>query len=89
MFIDPNSPFRVINFEMGNEPHVYNGTLVLPRNRRFLSAEIESMKQQQYEEWLNIVNPPSEPEPVAELPTLIGHPEIFIEVDGVRYYRAI
>lgn len=86
MFIDPESPFRLINFEMGTEPHVYRDFLVLPRNRRFSKAEIETMKQEKYAEWLETLNPIPEPLPEVESPKLIGNLLDFVEIDGVRYY---
>jgi hypothetical protein len=52
-----------IDFEVQNEKYgVYRDALHLPDDHTFSEAEIEAMKQERYNNWVNIIENP----PVAE-----------------------
>lgn len=48
-----------IYFEFDN---VYKDALILPEDHGLSDAEIEAMKQQRYNNWLTIINTPSQEE---------------------------
>jgi hypothetical protein len=67
-----------IDFEIQNEKYgVYRDALYLPDDHTFSEAEIESMKQERYDNWVNIVENP----PVEEVQ------DEYIEIDGVKYKK--
>lgn len=41
---------------MGEDPMIYTDTLYLPSDNTFSDADIEAMKQQRYQNWLNLVS---------------------------------
>ena len=47
-----------IEFEFNSAYGVFRDALHLPENHTFTDAEIEAMKQQRYNNWLAVVNPP-------------------------------
>ena len=93
-----------IDFEITNEKYgVYRDALHLPEDHTFTEEEIENMKQERYDNWVNIVeNPPvSEEEPEVEIPQTmtIGGEEYtllegtppsgakLIDINGNWYYK--
>lgn len=65
-----------INFEVDTKYGVYRDALYLPNNHTYTSTEIEEMKKQRVDNWINIIeNPPI----AAESP--------FVEIDGVTYEK--
>jgi hypothetical protein len=47
-----------IDFEFDSTYGVFRDALHLPEDHTFTEAEIESMKQQRFDNWWAIVNPP-------------------------------
>lgn len=93
-----------IDFEIQNEKYgVYRDALHLPEDHGMTDAQIEAIKQERYNNWVNIVeNPPvtEEPEKPAPAPSiniagseyvlLEGTPAsgaAVIEVNGVWYVK--
>ena len=67
-----------IDFEVQNEKYgVYRDALHLPNDHTFSEAEIEAMKQERYDNWVNIIENP----PVEEVQ------DEYIEIDGVKYKK--
>ena len=70
-----------IDFEIPNEKYgTYRDALYLPEDHGMTDEQIEAMKQERYNNWLDIIeNPPvvEEPEQPAPAPSLT--------IDGVEY----
>jgi hypothetical protein len=47
-----------IDFEFDSPYGVFRDALHLPEDHQFTDAEIQSMKQQRYDRWWTIANPP-------------------------------
>lgn len=66
----------VIEFEQDTKYGVYRDAITLPDDHPFTDNDIEAMKQQRVDNWINAVeNPPPEPPPET------------IEIDGVTYQK--
>jgi len=91
-----------IDFEIPNEKYgAYRDALHLAEDHGLSEAQIEAMKQERYNNWLNIVENPVElPEPPKPAETITvagedyvllnGSPESgakLVEVDGVWYVK--
>lgn len=75
-----------IDFEVQNEKYgVYRDALYLPDDHTFSEAEIESMKQERYNNWVNIIENPPVVEEVT--PVVEDNPDDYIEINGVRYKK--
>ena len=75
-----------IDFEIQNEKYgVYRDALYLPDDHTFSEAEIESMKQERYDNWVNIVENPPVVEEVT--PVVEDNPEDYVEINGVKYKK--
>jgi hypothetical protein len=57
--------------------------LHLPDNHTFTDAQIEAMKDERFNNWVNVVENPSPSEPVPE-PEPVKE---YIEINGVKYVR--
>jgi hypothetical protein len=67
-----------IDFEVQNEKYgVYRDALHLPDDHTFSDSDIEAMKQERYDNWVNIIENP----PVEEVQ------DEYIEIDGVKYKK--
>lgn len=55
--------------------------LHLPDNHTFTLTQIEAMKDQRFNNWINIIENPTPSESVSE-------PEEYIEINGVKYVKA-
>lgn len=76
-----------IDFEIKNEKYgVYRDALYLPEDHTHSEADIESMKQERYNNWLNIIENPPVVEEVT--PVVEDNPDDYIEINGVRYKKA-
>jgi hypothetical protein len=65
-----------IDFEFQTKHGKFADALHLPDNHTFTEAEIQAMKEQRRDNWINIVeNPPPAPEPET------------VEIDGVIYEK--
>jgi hypothetical protein len=65
-----------IDFEFQTKHGKYADALHLPDNHTFTEAEIQAMKEQRRDNWINIVeNPPPAPESET------------VEIDGVSYEK--
>jgi hypothetical protein len=72
-----------IDFEFDTKHGKFKDALSLPDNHTFTEAEIQAMKEQRRDNWINIVdNPPPapKPEPVVE-------PAGTVEIKGETYTR--
>jgi hypothetical protein len=49
-----------IDFAIGEEPAVFRDALYLPPDHAFSDADIETMKQERYNNWLAVVNSAAE-----------------------------
>ena len=87
-----------IDFEFQSKYGVYRDALHLPEGHTFTDAQIEAVKQERFDNWLNVVENPPEPEGPAkevtvadEVYTLLeGTPPSgakLVEVDGHWYYK--
>jgi len=75
-----------IDFEVQNEKYgVYRDALYLPDDHTFSEAEIESMKQERYDNWVNIIENPPVVEEVT--PVVEDNPEDYVEINGVKYKK--
>lgn len=75
-----------IDFEIKNEKYgTYRDALHLPKNHGLTDAKIEAMKQERYNNWVNIVeNPPK----VTEVtPVVQENPDDYVEINGVKYKK--
>jgi hypothetical protein len=76
-----------IDFEIQNEKYgVYRDALYLAEDHGLSDAEIESMKQERYDNWLNIIENPPVVEEVT--PVVEENPDDYIEINGVKYKKA-
>jgi hypothetical protein len=75
-----------IDFEFQTKHGKYADALHLPDNHTFTEAEIQAMKEQRRDSWINIVeNPPPapEPEPQTEPPSTVDIAgETYAKLDG-------
>ncbi len=75
-----------IDFEVQNEKYgVYRDALYLPDDHAFSEAEIESMKQERYDNWVNIIENPPVVEEVT--PVVEDNQEDYVEINGVKYKK--
>lgn len=75
-----------IDFEIKNEKYgVYRDALYLAEDHGLSDAEIESMKQERYDNWLNIIENPPVVEEVT--PVVEDSPEDYVEINGVKYKK--
>jgi len=75
-----------IDFEVQNEKYgVYRDALHLPDDHTFSEAEIESMKQERYDNWVNVIENPPVVEEVT--PVVEDSPEDYVEINGVKYKK--
>lgn len=66
-----------IDFQFTTQYGIFGDALHLPDDHTFTDAEIQAMKQERLDNWIEAVtNPPPEPTPE------------YVEVDGVRYVKA-
>jgi len=49
-----------INFEINKDGHSFKVSIVLPVGHGFTDAQIETIKQQRFDDWLAIINAPQE-----------------------------
>ena len=76
-----------IDFEIQNDKYgVYRDALYLPEDHTHSEADIEAMKQERYNNWLNIIENPPVVEEVT--PVVEDNPDDYIEINGVRYKKA-
>ena len=69
-----------IDFSFDTPHGKFADALHLPDNHGFSEAEIQAMKEQRRDNWIAVVTaPPVETEPEPE----------YIEIDGVRYVKAV
>lgn len=52
--------FIKIDFEKGESPMLYRDALYLPEDHSFTDEEIESMKEERYQNWLLLIKTASE-----------------------------
>jgi hypothetical protein len=64
-----------IDFEFQTKHGKFADALHLPDNHTFTEAEIQAMKEQRRDNWINIVENPPAPEPET------------VEIDGVTYEK--
>jgi hypothetical protein len=77
-----------IDFEIQNEKYgVYRDALYLPDDHTFSNAEIESMKQERYDNWVNVIENPPVVEEVT--PVVEENPEDYVEINGVKYKKVV
>lgn len=87
-----------IDFEFQSKYGVYRDALHLPDNHGMTDAQIEAMKQERFDKWIDAVENPPEPEgPPKEVTVadetytlLEGTPPAgakLVEVDGHWYYK--
>lgn len=76
-----------IDFEKTDGINLYKDALWLDDEHTFTEEEIESMKQQRFDNWIAIINAPPtiEAEPIPA--EVLVYPD-YIEHDGVRYIKA-
>lgn len=75
-----------IDFEVQNEKYgVYRDALYLPDDHTFSEAEIESIKQERYDNWVNVIENPPVVEEVT--PVVEDNPEDYVEINGVKYKK--
>lgn len=73
-----------IDFEFETEKYgVYRDALYLPEDHQHTDEELEAMKQERFNNWLNIVNPPASDEPIVPEEPLT--PAQSITIAGVEY----
>lgn len=76
-----------IDFEIQNEKYgVYRDALYLAEDHGLSDAEIEAMKQERYNNWVNIIENPPVVEEVT--PVVEESPDDYIEINGVKYKKA-
>jgi len=76
-----------IDFEIQNEKYgVYRDALYLAEDHSLSDAEIEAMKQERYNNWVNIIENPPVVEEVT--PVVEENPDDYIEINGVKYKKA-
>lgn len=56
----------IINFEKTDGVHTLRDAIVLPEGVTMTEDEIESMKQQRFDNWVKIITTPVDEEPLAE-----------------------
>lgn len=56
-----------IDFEFDSPYGVFRDALHLPENHGMTDAEIQTMKQQRFDNWIAIVNPPPVESPPTEV----------------------
>jgi hypothetical protein len=87
---------RII-FELGEDPWVYRDAIYLTAEQRaqLTDADIETMKQERYDSWYAIANPPApyvDPQqlvaPGPEIVELPAETNEYIEINGVKYIKA-
>lgn len=73
-----------IDFEFDAEPYgVFRDALHLPEDHGLSDVEIQALKQERFDNWMAIVNPPVSSTPVVEeIPT---PPPATINIAGVDY----
>lgn len=64
-----------IDFEFESQFGIYRDALYLPENHNFTEEEIEEIKTERLNKWLNVIENPPTPEPE------------FVELDGVQYQK--
>lgn len=75
-----------IDFEIQNDKYgVYRDALYLPEDHTHSEADIEAMKQERYNNWLNIIENPPVVEEVT--PVVEDNPDDYIEINGVKYKK--
>lgn len=75
-----------IDFEIQNEKYgVYRDALHLPENHGLSDEQIEAMKQERYNNWLNIIENPPQVEEVT--PVVEDNPDDYVEINGVKYKK--
>jgi hypothetical protein len=76
-----------IDFEFQTKHGKYADALHLPDNHTFTEAEIQAMKEQRRDNWINIIDnppPPPPPEPEPDHPeTVTIAEETYTKLDGV------
>lgn len=86
-----------IVFELGEDPWVYRDAIYLTAEQRaqLTDADIETMKQERYDAWYAIANPPApyvDPQelvaPTPEPPPEVPQNNEYIEINGVKYIKA-
>jgi hypothetical protein len=76
-----------IDFEIKNDKYgVYRDALYFPEDHAHSEADIEAMKQERYNNWLNIIENPPVVDKVT--PVVEDNPDDYIEINGVRYKKA-
>jgi hypothetical protein len=76
-----------IDFEIKHETYgTYRDAIYLQEDHSLSDAEIEAMKQERYNNWLNIIENPPVVEEVT--PVVEDNPDDYIEINGVRYKKA-
>jgi len=68
-----------IDFQFETPHGKFADALHLPDDHGFSEAEIEAMKEQRRDNWIAVVTAPPVEEPAPE----------YIEIDGVRYVKAV
>lgn len=68
-----------IDFEFDTQYGVFRDALHLPDDHGLSETEIETMKQERLNNWLAVVSAPPVEEPAQD----------YIEIDGVRYVKAV
>jgi hypothetical protein len=77
-----------IDFEIQNEKYgVYRDALYLAEDHGLSDAEIEAMKQERYDNWLDAVENPPVVEEVT--PVVEENPDDYIEINGVKYKKVV
>ena len=75
-----------IDFEIQNEKYgVYRDALHLPENHGLSDEQIEAMKQERYNNWINIIENPPQAEEVT--PVVEENTDDYIEINGVKYKK--
>lgn len=64
-----------IDFQYDTKHGKYQDALYLPDDHTYTDAEIEAMKQERVNNWINIVENPPQPQPE------------YVEIDGVQYEK--
>lgn len=62
----------------------FSDALHLPDDHTFTDAQIEAMKDQRFNNWLNVIDNPTPSESVSE-PEQVKE---YIEINGVKYVKA-
>jgi hypothetical protein len=85
-----------IDFEFETEYGVFRDALHLLDDNTFTEAEIQAMKNERVDNWINVITTPNtEPETNTEpeVPTVVEVPSQelpdIIEVNGVKYTRVV